>query len=196
MTRSDFLKNYWKYYLLLEKHFKNVERYVTISKDNFETFSIEFVSQLQNIGSEIDVLMKEVCGFNQDERKDIATYCPIILQKYPLIVQQKVNIEELEFAPFEGWETEHPAASLKWWSAYNRIKHGRTKNYKEANLKNVLYALAGLCVLEMFYIKDISNFDVEPDIPDEESRIFQLKNWDSKWLCSRSSFFQVASLQN
>ena len=46
-----------------------------------------------------------------------------------------------------------------WWNAYNNVKHGRTDRdrnglvYSQANLSNVIYALTGLCVLEVLLLE-------------------------------------------
>ncbi len=37
---------------------------------------------------------------------------------------------------------------MKWWKSYNMIKHDRLDNISEANLENVLSALAALFLLE------------------------------------------------
>ena len=182
MTCSDFMKNYWRYYLLLEKHFETIESYVEISEENFRTFSFEFASQLQNIGSELDAIMKEICGYAQTDRKDISNYCPTILQKYPALIEQKVGVRGMEIIPFENWDSNRASQSLVWWQAYNDIKHGRVQNYKEANLGNVLSALSGLYILERFYLKDISEAEKTIDIPDPDSKLFNAIGWDSKYI--------------
>lgn len=43
----------------------------------------------------------------------------------------------------------------------------------------MLYALADLYVLEMFYLKEISNCKIEPDIPDNESKLFVMEQWEA-----------------
>ena len=49
--------------------------------------------------------------------------------------------------------------------------------YKNGNLKNVLYALSALYILESYKIKDIANKTNENlDIPEIDSKVFRLKN--------------------
>ena len=67
--RSIFLKNYWRYYLLLERRFQDCEQYVEISEENYKTYSMEFVNLILSIGSEVDVVLKEMCGFKQEEKR-------------------------------------------------------------------------------------------------------------------------------
>ena len=44
--------------------------------------------------------------------------------------------------------------ALRWWTAYNKIKHQRDCEYGRANLKNVLNAVAGLFVMTLCLYRD------------------------------------------
>ena len=83
MDRKSFMRNYWMYYLMLEERFIQSTRYIEPVEDNEEVYSLEYVNQLQAIGSEIDVLMKVICNISQSARKTIADYYPIIVHKIP-----------------------------------------------------------------------------------------------------------------
>ena len=122
---------------MLEQRFCETTRYVELTEDNYQTYSLEYVNELQSIGSEIDVLMKILCGFGQNERKNISDYCPKILEKYPDIIEREVNVETLDdpVIPFKGWDKKEAAKSLDWWTAYNDIKHGRVFKYKKCKFK-------------------------------------------------------------
>ena len=50
---------------------------------------------------------------------------------------------DIQLQPFEELEK-----AMKWWKSYNMIKHDRLGNISEANLENVLSALAALFLLE------------------------------------------------
>ncbi|MFH1923198.1 MAG: hypothetical protein ABIP48_25330, partial [Planctomycetota bacterium] len=45
------------------------------------------------------------------------------------------------FRPFESWSNAH---SLKWYQAYNTVKHNRSEAFESASLENVLLAVTGL----------------------------------------------------
>ena len=47
MTRDQFIREYWNYYLMLEKKFITTTLYVALSEDNFNTFSNNNNSQHQ-----------------------------------------------------------------------------------------------------------------------------------------------------
>ena len=61
--------------------------------------------------------------------------------------------------------------SPDWWSPYNRVKHERIDNFRNANLKNVANALAGLYILELYLVKFIGNRDRDLDVPNDISKL-------------------------
>ena len=63
MDSKDFNRLYWKHYLNIEEDFIKTNRYVEVDKRNFQTFSVEYVKLLQLIGSEFDVVSKEICRY-------------------------------------------------------------------------------------------------------------------------------------
>lgn len=51
------------------------------------------------------------------------------------------------FKPFDAWNT-GVFASLPWYQGYNHVKHNRFSHFSEANLENVMNAIAALlCIL-------------------------------------------------
>lgn len=177
MNRKEFLKLFWTYYQNLEKRFLITSNYVEINEKNFQTFSTEYVSLLLNICSEIDVLLKEMCGFNQEDSHNIVEYFSEIQSRFPNIIQEKVkySFKNIELKPFENWTAKN---SPDWWKKYNGVKHARLANFEQGNLKNVLNALAALYILERYQLKYIVSQSSNPndiDIPDEDSTIFELE---------------------
>lgn len=190
MTVNIFVDKFWRYYLILEERFENSTRYVELNADNFSTYSIDFVNQIQMIGSEIDVIMKSMSGFNATDRKNIKDYATVILSDYPDIVNWEVKVREISYKPFEGWNIANAASSLSWWESYNNVKHGRDGNFKEASLKNALYALMGLYLLEMLYFKKLADEEDVPDVLDKESEMFSIVGWNSRCTSMAHVMFQ------
>ena len=176
MNTNEFQKVFWSYYLNLEEKFINTTKYVEVTKDNYFTYSIEYTSLLLNICSEIDVIFKEICNFNQNDHKCIKNYFKVVNAKFPNILKEKVtsSFDSIELTPFCGWTSKDRPV---WWENYNNVKHGRLKNFNSGNLENVLNALAGLYILERYLFKNIatnSSNSHEPDIPNPPSKIFNL----------------------
>ena len=186
MEREAFLQNYWNYYLVLENRFINAVNYVALNSDNYNTYSFEFVNLILLIGSELDVVMKYLSGIPEGTRANIQNYAGDILATYPEIVTREVKIQGMADTckPFEGWNVDHPADSLVGWNAYNSVKHGRVSNLKEAKLINVLNLLACLYVIENYVLKDVAEENDDIDIPDQDSKLFVLKDWKRKYISS------------
>lgn len=182
MDRNELSRNHWKYYLMLEKHFVESIEYVELHEDNFNTFSNGYALLIQAIGAELDAVFKEYCGFNTDDRETIADYAQYLLSNEPHIVNQIISVQEydVEIQPFKNWDVNHPAQSLQWWKAFTDIKHNRYNQLKQAKLENVLNILGALCLIEMMYLKKITNGTNELDIFNESSKLFTLKNWTTK----------------
>lgn len=156
------LEEFRKYYKELEKLLINTEEYIAIDVLNYKAYSIKYNWLYQSICSEIDVVLKEL-AYNIDptsKRENIDQCKKTILEKYPIISSIRVKHCAINEAicPWESWDIANP----NWWKIYNNIKHHRVDKtvidnenlpfYKLANQKNVLYALAGLYILEWFFI--------------------------------------------
>ena len=200
MTREEFCKCHWDYYMVLEKDFLETERYLTIDlgDNNFYdgsipsdcgnsmAFSVEFIKQYQTICYEIDVILKSICtelGKPNDNKMDEYTETILSDPKWKNIVNQKVNVKGTELQPFRNWALS-PYKSPDWWPLYNGVKHKRLENIRQANLKNVINALAGLYILGYYFVKHIADLtgDLDTiDVPNENSKIFEMVNWQTVW---------------
>ena len=195
MNREEFCRQHWEYFLALESDFLNTERYVsfdlgddflydTVTHTNFENskvYSIEYIKQYQAICSEVDVIMKSICNELGQKANNIHEYAQQILNKWPNIINQKVKMKNIELQPFKNWKYfPNQQTTLDWWKTYNNVKHERLLNYKKANLKNVLNALAGLYVLELYLVKFIGDRDSDMDVPNDVSKLFVLDNFTTR----------------
>ena len=50
-------------------------------------------------------------------------------------------------SPFKNWNPSSPTKSLKWYDAYNKIKHDRIENLSLATLDNAINAVCALITL-------------------------------------------------
>lgn len=179
MIKEEFLEKHWRFYRMLEKRFINTLQYIELDKQNFDTFSMEFVSQIREIGSEIDIVLKELLGYGQEKRTTIAHYIKGLEQQYPEIFNRKLLVRGIEIIPFENLDKKNPS-KLFWWEVYNDIKHGRTLNYKKANMKNTLVMLATLYLLEMYLLKKSIQED-ESDIVNDDIAFFRIVDWTTSY---------------
>ena len=69
----------------------------------------------------------------------------MILDGYSLCLRRYPGLPEI--APFHGWNSIQPTKSLIWYDVYNRVKHDREANFKDATLGNAIQAVAGCVVM-------------------------------------------------
>lgn len=100
----------------------------------------------------------------------------------PDITNNKISVQEydIEIQPFMNWDIKNPGQSLQWWGAFTDIEHNRYGKIKQAKQENVLNILGALYLLEMLYLKKITDGTDELDVFDESSKLFTLKNWTFK----------------
>lgn len=201
MDTNYFIRHHWKYYLSLENQVINTFQFSSLDKVNDSNFSFEYLKLIQIICSEIDVLCKSFCNFlGNSETDTIAKYAATITVKHTNIKTTTVYCKENPdniYEPFTLWEYTFSTnvngvqrvngTPPKWWTIYNKLKHDRMstnslynkENYKLANQNNVMNALAGLFLLEMFYYKDLAENENpnNPNIPGQPSILFELKDW-------------------
>ncbi len=189
MTRFDFITRYWNYYLVLENEFLSTLDYIEFNQSNYLSFSNRFAFILQATGAELDCVFKEFCGFSSDSHSRIDDYAKAIMKKWPEIRDQKVEVsrERINLQPFEGWNPEKAKQSLPWWSAFDSIKHSRADNYENANQINTISILAALYAVEMKLLSIICD-GKEPDIPEEKSKLFEMIDWDYRFLPSAEGY--------
>lgn len=179
-------REYFNYYLELERDFFTTEPYVTIEKENFDTFSIQYNRIYQSICSEIDCLLKELCKRLECKSKaeNISAYCKVIQSHFKYFNSETVYFykSRIELEPWGNWSY---SKAPTWWTMYNNVKHHRMETdketnrqyYKFANLGNVINALAALYIVEEYYVysydfaKEIEitkTMQLNPNMIDEE----------------------------
>ena len=177
MTSDEVINSYWKYYLSLESQVAEMERFIEFDlKVNGKTYSSRLLELLQAICSEIDVIGKTL-ALQCDSSYQVTKYTPIkswwfvIQNKYEGIQSEPVCFRKETLFPWanffvakvNGKHIDDPTVpnshAPSWWNSYNNVKHRRTDRdrnglvYSQANLSNVINALAGLCVLETLLLE-------------------------------------------
>jgi hypothetical protein len=149
------VNQHWNYFLALDADLSKLSRYVEFHPNNYGCFSLEIARVLLAAASEVDVVAKLLCKkINPQSKADnIVTYRQEIMASFPQIAQFEVVARrfELTMHPWEEWANGH---SPFWWRAYNDVKHQRDTQFQEANLKNMLNAVAGLFVACLFLYKE------------------------------------------
>ncbi|NOR46012.1 MAG: hypothetical protein GQ534_10550 [Candidatus Delongbacteria bacterium] len=161
---------YWRYFLSIEEDFIKTLRYVELSKDNLKTYSIEYTRLLVSACAEIETILKLICkttGSNCNNFNISKLKKKLYEHDFCYMHEADVIISNYEswITPFDCWKKDDDKGnpvSPSWWKAYNSIKHNRDEKYKEANLENVLLAISGLLVAELYYYEKITSLDGRP----------------------------------
>ncbi|CAI3548293.1 hypothetical protein [Clostridium neonatale] len=195
MNKGEFLEKYFQYYLVLEDDFIKTTKYVQLNIRNYKTFSIEYTKQYQAICSEIDVLCKEICNSLGTTAGNFKEYTNVILGNFNDITSKIINVglnTKINLEPFKDWSDDPNYNSPKWWKEYNSVKHNRNENFENANLENVLNSLAGLYILEKYYLKKIcADTNEMYDIPDKDSELYEIKEWKTNAISFEDMIYTI-----
>jgi len=136
--------HYWQHFLALEADFASTSRYVEFTRQNYNTYSVEYAKLLLAVGSEIDVLCKIICMNidNSAKRKNIDNY-RACLTAHTEIATEEVFIRRYNLS-FKPWDTWSKDTNPVWWRSYNDVKHERDTHFPKANLENCANAISGL----------------------------------------------------
>lgn len=148
---------YWNYYLALEADLAALAQYIEPSVENQNTYSIELAHQLLAAASEVDVVLKELCGAVAPGQPagGIGDYREALGHLAEELAGMRVQVPryELTLTPWENWKRDR---SPDWWTDYNNVKHHRGEFFARANLKNVLNAVGGLFLVVILYYRSDS----------------------------------------
>ena len=178
MTKEEFLSRVWGYYIMLENNFMETFNYVEPVAENNSTFSKEYGKLLLSIGSEIDVVCKELCKIIENKiAEDVSRYNVVNYKNVISVDGNFMNescvylINDEVLQPWLEWNS---VDSPSWWKNYNSLKHNRlnSDNYKLGNYSNVKDSLSALYIITRVLYKKL--FSLEP-IP--KSNLFQMKDW-------------------
>lgn len=150
MTQID-LDSIWNYYLSIETDLASTSQFIE-PRGQENVFSFEFFKILILSCTEVEAVFKDLCMEKTGKKGgNISEYKETILTHFPRIIYAKVYISRWGKAifPFEGWDS----GKLKWWDAYNAIKHNRNDNFHDATYQNAVYALSALYILILYLSK-------------------------------------------
>ena len=154
---------HWQYFLALDSDFSRLARYIEPTSDNFNTYSVELARMLMMATQECDVILKMLCNrYGNPDCSNECQYREAVSQKLPALLSVCVSLfqYDIDVVPFESWQLKK---TPKWWTANNKDKHERNLRFSHASLKNVIDALAGLFLLNLYlYKSDVEKEGLSP----------------------------------
>ena len=153
LQRSKYF-THWNYFLAIERDLEKLSRFVEFSTDNWTTYSLEMARIILAAASDIDVLLKALCKRVSPSAKaaTINKYMDVINKTFPDIPMFEATLPRwgLNLTPWSNWASNEVPV---WWTANNKVKHHRDKQYHRANLHNTLNAVAALYVINLYFYK-------------------------------------------
>jgi len=163
-------EHYVRAFLLIQNDLQKLFEFIEPSDQNLSTFSFRIHELFMRTCIEIEANFKAILKENTfnpvdsngnpipDKRWNIHHYKKI--NKTHRLSSYKVHIPIWDghnsiFEPFKEWNTQ---PELSWYQSYNKSKHDRSNQFKEANLLNLLSAISGLIALlsSQFRTEDFS----------------------------------------
>lgn len=166
----NHLNPFWLHYLSLEKSLIEIGDYIAITNANANSYSLKIMQLYFAVCTETESVFEQIyknVNNAKPERSSIYRNMEMLTSLFPNIRECMVNLnmtgEALSFKPFDTMFHNHAAnkeekttkkaveRKRSWWRQYNAVKHERLENFDQANLGNLLEALAALHILNIMY---------------------------------------------
>jgi hypothetical protein len=135
----------------LIQQLEQICRIVQPVEANFQAFGHEIRNVLILACTEVEAQWKAILkthGVAAENTKDyVKLASPMKLSDYTVEFPYYPWIPAV--CPFENWHsgTKTPTKDLRWYDAYNNVKHDRESNFKQASLGHAFQALSGFFVM-------------------------------------------------
>lgn len=199
---------YWAVYKNLERELINLSNLIHIDDKQLDVYSIKITELLIRTVVEVESIVKELYFQNGGTKPDdknlfFDTDCLDLLENKWFLSKKQVHISATNFyfnltdnkvlTPLKK-ANKRGSSSSDWLKAYQAVKHNRAKSLTAGNLKNLIRAMAGLYILNLYYKNDL--YELEKDATGTSfdsslgSVIFSIKVHKSKGFSAVESFMK------
>lgn len=141
-------------YNILQKNLDNVFNVIEPNTYNKNVFGLELRNIILLSAMEVEVHWQKLLKNNGYKKNKLTTNDYVKLKEFiNFNFNFKLNYHP-DFGiitPFVDWNVEKPTNSLKWYEAYNKIKHDRSTNLHLATLEESISSVSA--VLALLYIR-------------------------------------------
>lgn len=166
---------YSSVYRNLEREFVNLSNLIHINDEQLEVYSIKIAELLIRTVVEVESISKELYFLNGGDKNDdkdlyFDTDCLELLENEWKLSQKVIfvsstnlyfDLDENKILKPLKKANKRGTGSSDWLKAYQAVKHNRGKNLKKGNFKNLIRALGGLYILNIYYQN--TTFQLEKD---------------------------------
>lgn len=159
---------YWNVYRNLEREVLAIADVIHIDDNQINTYSMKIADLLVRTATEVESISKELYRKNGGLESTAGRHlyfdsdCINFLNQKWKICDKKVflvspyfylkNNEHTEYTPLKYADRKK---TNPWLNAYQAVKHDRANCLDQGSIKNLLQAMAGLYVLNIYYKNDI-----------------------------------------
>ena len=159
---------FWNIYKNIERELIQISNIIHIDDNQLSIYSPKITELLIRTVVEVEAISKELYFKNGGDKENnnqlfFDTDCIDFLENKWLLSKKKVIVSAPNFyfsdednrvlTPLKK-ANKRGSSSSKWLIAYQAVKHNRNNSLLKGNLKNLIEALAGLYVLNIYY-KDL-----------------------------------------
>ncbi len=156
---------YWSVYKSLEREFISLSNIIYINDEQLKIYSIKITELLIRAVVEVESISKELYFANRGPKEDdnelfFDTDCLNLLEQRWSLSKKEVlvsssnlyfDLEENNILTPLKKANKRGSSSSDWLKAFQAVKHNRAKNLKRGNLRNLIRALAGLYILNLYF---------------------------------------------
>lgn len=156
---------YSSVYRNLEREFVSLSNLIHINDDQLKIYSIKIAELLIRTVVEVESISKELYFLNGGDKNDdkelfFDTDCLELLENKWKLSKKVIFVTSTNlYFDLDDNKILRPlkkankrgSSSSDWLRAYQAVKHNRGKNLKKGNLKNLIRALGGLYILNIYY---------------------------------------------
>ena len=164
---------YWPVYKNLEKEVISLSETIHMDDHQLGIYSVKIADLLIRCSIEIESISKKLFfreGGRQPEDRDLYfdTDCLELLEEKWLLSRKKVVLSSSNFhfeeeknrilAPLHK-SFKRGSSGANWKKGYQAVKHERVENLKLGNIRNLLAALGGLYILNIYFKAKVYDLD-------------------------------------
>ena len=159
---------YWNVYRNLEREVLAIADTIHVDDEQINVYSMKIADLLVRSATEVESISKELYYLNGGPKSKTGKYpyfdsdCIKFLNQKWGLDKKKVflsspyfyveNKEYIELTPLNNAGEKH---ANQWLNAYQAVKHDRANSLEQGNVKNLLQAMAGLFILNIYYKNDV-----------------------------------------
>jgi hypothetical protein len=150
---QNSLRNIQKQQEILIEILENIFRNIHPHEDNFDVYGHQIRNLIILATTEVESSLTSILQANNITplSQHFTTRDYVRLKKVLRLEEFEVSLSHYpwlqSFSPFRDWSETQPTKSLKWYNAYNKIKHNRETEFQEAKLLHSVNAIIAVHIM-------------------------------------------------